>query len=120
MVICLDIDRVRQVVLDKVKYIRRTIYEDDQIVITPALGDEEIEKLILIALEELKQPIDWKSLKKIFYDIVGEDRLRECLVNLKSKGEIALLSKTRYCLPQYIPEEDMYKIKNPIIFKKIN
>ncbi len=89
------------------------------ITLVTALGDEEIEKLVLLALKEARQPVSWRELKLIFAGIAGEDRLRRILNILKANNVIAELTRTRYALPEYVPSKELQKVKNPGIISRI-
>ncbi|MCE4611441.1 MAG: hypothetical protein F7B17_05675 [Desulfurococcales archaeon] len=104
--------RVREKVLVEFEKMK-TIIEDGDISVYTALSDDDVIKLVLLALDEAKQPVSWRELKKIFFGIVGEDRLRKILSSLKARNMIAELTHTRYSLPQHVPDEEMDKIKNP-------
>lgn len=80
--------------------------------VTTALPDDTVERLVKLVLREARGPLSWRELKAIFQGIVGEDRLRKILSQLKAAGEIAELTRTRYSMPEYVPEEEKDKIKN--------
>jgi len=118
-----DVDLVRKV---REKVLRefeksREILETDEfgIEVSLALSDEEVEKLVLLALKEAKKPISWREFKQIFSGIVGEDRLRRILANLKARDVIVELTRTRYSLPEYVPPSEIGKVKNPRVLSKI-
>lgn len=117
------INRVRKIILSKYNEMLEArnhyVSEGGDVLITTALTDEEIEELVLTALEVARQPITWRELRAIFAEIAGEDRLRRILNKLKAENRIAELTKTRYALPQYVPAEDIEKIKNPGILSKV-
>ena len=117
------INRVRRIILAKYNEMLRArnhyVNESGDVLITTALTDEEIEELVLTALEAARQPVTWRELRAIFAEIAGEDRLRRILNKLKAENRIAELTKTRYALPQYVPAEDIEKIKNPGIISKV-
>ena len=112
------VQRVRKRVLKEFEKLRVTL-EDDEISVYTALVDDDVVKLVLIALEEAKQPISWRDFKRIFSGVVGEDRLRKILSNLKARNIIAELTHTRYALPKYVPPEEINKVKNPGIIPVI-
>jgi hypothetical protein len=106
------VKKVRAKVLEEFEKMK-TIIEDGDVSVYTALSDDDVVKLVLLALEEAKQPVSWRELKKIFFGVVGEDRLRKILSSLKAQNMIAELTHTRYSLPQYVPDEEIEKIKNP-------
>ncbi len=112
------VSRVRKRVLEEFEKMR-VMLEDDEVSVYTALVDDDVVELVLIALEEAKQPISWRDFKKIFSGVVGEDRLRKILSNLKAKNVIAELTHTRYSLPKYVPPEEIPKVKNPGIIPVI-
>lgn len=112
------VSRVRRRVLEEFEKMR-VMLEDDEVSVYTALVDDDVVKLVLIALEEAKQPISWRDFKKIFSGVVGEDRLRKILSNLKARNVIAELTHTRYSLPKYVPLEEISKVKNPGIIPVI-
>ena len=89
--------------------------------VTTALDDIEIRRLVLMALEEAKSPLSWRELKAIFQGVVGEDRLRRVLEELKAANMVALLSHTRYSLPEYVPriEIEMNNVRNPTVLRNL-
>lgn len=112
--------RVRSKILKEFETMRQTLdTEDIGIEITLALSDEEIEKLVMIALREAQRPISWREFKQIFAGIVGEDRLRRILANLKARDSIVELTRTRYSLPEYVPVSEISKVKNPRVLSKV-
>jgi len=112
--------RVRSKVVQAYESMKQTLDTNEfGIVVSLALSDEEVEKLVRLALEEAKGPISWRELKKIFSGIVGEDRLRRILANLKARDEIVELTRTRYVLPKYLPESELSKVKNPRVLNKL-
>ncbi len=119
----IDIDLVRKVrrkilrEFEKMREILET--EEFGIEVSLALSDEEIERLVLLALREAKKPISWREFKQIFAGVVGEDRLRRILANLKARDEIVELTRTRYSLPEYVPTSELGKVKNPRVLGKI-
>ncbi len=80
--------------------------------VTTALSDDTVERLVKLVLREARGPLSWRELKAVFQGIVGEDRLRKILSHLKAEGEIAELTRTRYSMPEYVPEEERGKVKN--------
>ncbi|MEB3845262.1 MAG: hypothetical protein LRS48_06270 [Desulfurococcales archaeon] len=113
------VNRVREKIYKEyIRLIERPVDEPD-ITITVALTDDEIERLILMALKEAKQPLSWREIKRIFVGIAGEDRLRRILNKLKANNIIAELTRTRYALPEYVPANEIHKVKNPGILAKI-
>lgn len=114
------VSRVRSKVLRAYEGMKQTLDSSEfGIVVSLALSDEEVESLVRLALEEAKGPISWRELKQVFAGIVGEDRLRRILANLKARDEIVELTRTRYVLPQYLPETELSKVKNPRVLSKI-
>jgi hypothetical protein len=98
------IRRVRKKVLGEFEKSREVIETDEfGIEVSLALSDEKVEKLVMLALKEAKKPISWREFKQIFAGIVGEDRLRRILANLKARDVIVELTRTRYSLPEYVP-----------------
>ncbi len=114
------VEKVRRAVLREYEKMQQVIDSGEfGIVVSLALSDEEIEKLVMLALREAKGPISWREFKKIFAGIAGEDRLRRILANLKARDEIVELTRTRYSLPEYVPPSEISKVKNPRILSKI-
>jgi hypothetical protein len=111
-------ERLRKLVMEKYNEMQE-VTEIGDIKVATALVDDDIEKLVLLVLEEAKQPLSWRDLKAIFGGIVGEDRLRRILGVLKARNEIAELSHTRFALPAYVPLSEINKVKNPGIISKI-
>ncbi len=113
------VNRVREKIYKEyIRLIEKPVDEPD-ITITVALTDDEIERLILMALKEARQPLSWREIKTIFVGIAGEDRLRRILSKLKANNIIAELTRTRYALPEYVPANELHKVKNPGIIAKI-
>lgn len=114
-------ETLRKLVFEEYLKMQR-VMEVGDVSVTTALVDEDIEKLVLIALREAGQPLSWRDLKVVFSGIVGEDRLRRILVGLKAKNEVAELTHTRFALPEYVPLSEINKVKNPgiinIIYEK--
>ena len=69
------IQRVRAKVLSEYDNMRMQLVNEGGLLVTTALDDSDVEKLVLLALEEAKSPVSWRELKAIFQGIVGEDRL---------------------------------------------
>jgi hypothetical protein len=111
-------ERLRKLVFEKYSEMQE-VTEIGDIKVATALVDDDIEKLVLLVLEEAKQPLSWRDLKAIFGGIVGEDRLRRILGVLKARNEVAELSHTRFALPAYVPLSEINKVKNPGIISKI-
>ncbi|MEM0497154.1 MAG: hypothetical protein QXR22_03015, partial [Acidilobaceae archaeon] len=111
-------EKLRKLVLDKYNEMQN-ITEIGGVSVATALVDDDIEKLVLIALREAEQPLSWRDLKVIFSGIVGEDRLRRILASLKAKNEVAELTHTRFALPEYVPLNEISRVKNPGIISKI-
>jgi hypothetical protein len=111
-------ERLRKLVIEKYNEMQE-VTEIGDIKVATALVDDDIEKLVLLVLEEAKQPLSWRDLKAIFGGIVGEDRLRRILGVLKARNEVAELSHTRFALPAYVPLSEINKVKNPGIISKI-
>jgi hypothetical protein len=108
--------RLAQMELEK----RSTILVDEPwISVTTALSDKDIEEIVLMVLREARCPLTWREMKYIFAGIVGEDRLRKILINLKARGVIAELTKIRFALPEYVPLEEIHKVKNPGVLSKV-
>ncbi len=113
------IEKVREKVLEEYRKLVETPVMESDITVVTALSDEDIERLVLLALREAKQPLSWREIKQIFSGIAGEDRLRRILNKLKAENVIAELTRTRYSLPQYVPLNELHKVKNPGIIQKI-
>ncbi len=113
--------RVRRKVLEEYEKMKQMLDVGGEfdIEISLALSDEDVEKLVLLALEEAKRPISWREFKAIFAGIVGEDRLRRILASLKARDVIVELTRTRYVLPDYVPASELNKIKNPRMITEI-
>jgi hypothetical protein len=58
-------ERLRKLVLDKYSEMQE-VTEVGDIKVAVALVDDDIEKLVLLVLEEAKQPLSWRDLKAIF------------------------------------------------------
>ncbi len=112
------VKRVREKVVSEFEKMK-TVIEDGDISVYTALSDDDVIKLVLLALREAGEPVSWRELKKIFFGIVGEDRLRKILSSLKARNMIAELTHTRYSLPEYVPDDEIDKIKNPGILPVI-
>ncbi|MEB3759798.1 MAG: hypothetical protein GSR81_03025 [Desulfurococcales archaeon] len=113
------VERVREKVQREYLRIVGEPISEGGITLVTALGDDEIEKLVLLALREARQPLSWRELKLIFSGIAGEDRLRRILNILKANNVVAELTRTRYALPEYVPLNELHKVKNPGIVSKI-
>jgi len=114
------VKRVRNKVMQEYEQMSNNLMVSEfDLPVMTALSDEELERLILLALEEAKKPVSWRELKRIFTGIAGEDRLRKIISKLKAENIIAELTKTRYALPQYVPLNEISKIKNPGIISKM-
>jgi len=115
------VSRVRARVLREYEKMRQMLSVDEglDIEVSVALSDEDVERLVLLALEEAKKPISWREFKAIFSGIVGEDRLRRILASLKARDVIVELTRTRYVLPEYVPPSEYGKIKNLRMLNKI-
>ena len=113
------VERVREKVQREYLRIVGEPISEGGITLVTALGDDEIEKLVLLALREARQPLSWRELKLIFSGIAGEDRLRRILNILKANNVVAELTRTRYALPEYVPLNEIHKVKNPGIVSKI-
>jgi len=114
------VERVRRRVMEEYERMSANLFIDDtDLPVMTALTDEELEGLILLALREAGQPVSWREMKAIFSGVAGEDRLRKILAKLKAENIIAELTKTRYSLPEYVPLNELDKIKNPGIISKI-
>ncbi len=113
------VERVREKVQREYLRIVGEPISEGGITLVTALGDDEIEKLVLLALREARQPLSWRELKLIFSGIAGEDRLRRILNILKANNVVAELTRTRYALPEYVPMNELHKVKNPGIVSKI-
>ncbi len=113
------VERVRKKVLKAYNELVLDLSINSDIQITAALSDDELRQLVLLALREARQPVSWREMKLIFQGIAGEDRLRKILSHLKATNTIAELTKTRFALPEYVPPEEIGKVKNPGILSKI-
>ncbi|MEB3825395.1 MAG: hypothetical protein LRS47_01850 [Desulfurococcales archaeon] len=100
--------------------INEIIYEDVDVIVTEAPRDDELEKMVLRALDKARKPVSWRELKKMFSGIAGEDRLRRTLYRLKVNGKVIELTGTKYVLPKYLGEIDYTKIKNPAAISRMN
>lgn len=107
------VEKLRKELQKRVKDVFTPVVEEPGIEVTTALSDDTIEALVKEILEKAKGPLSWREVKSIFQGVVGEDRLRKILSHLKARGEVAELTRTRYSLPQYVPPEEVVKIKNP-------
>ncbi|MGC9071647.1 MAG: hypothetical protein ACP5HK_02990 [Acidilobus sp.] len=113
------IERVRARILKEYEELRTRLVDESGLLVTTALDDSDIEKLVMIALDEAKSPVSWRELKAIFQGVVGEDRLRRILSGLKAKNVVAELTHTRYSLPKHVPEPELGKVKNPVVFRQL-
>lgn len=113
-----DLARLRRAVLGRYDEIIRPT-EVEGVTVTVALEDKDVEELVLLALREARRPLAWKEMKVVMAGIAGEDRLRRIVYSLKARNEVAELTGTRYSLPEYVPEEEVKKVKNPWILRKI-
>ena len=112
------IERVRAKILAEYEALRTRLIDESGLLVTTALDDSDVERLVLMALEEAKSPMSWRELKAVFQGIVGEDRLRRILSGLKARNAVAELTHTRYSLPKYVPSSEMSKVKNPVVFSR--
>ena len=95
------------------------ILEDEDIVLTEAPRDDELERMVLDALDKAGRPVSWRELKRMFSGIAGEDRLRKIVYSLKVRGEIVELVGTRYVLPKYADKIEYSRVKNPAALHRI-
>ncbi len=109
------IERVRSKVLEQYDYMKTSLVNESSLLVTTALDDSDVERLVVMALEEARSPVSWRELKAIFQGIVGEDRLRRILNGLKARNMVAELTHTRYSLPKYVPDSEIAKVKNPVV-----
>ncbi len=114
------IERVRERILEEYEGLRTRLVDETGLLVTTALDDSDVERLVMIALEEAKSPVSWRELKAIFQGVVGEDRLRRILSGLKARNVVAELTHTRYSLPKYVPEPELNKVKNPVVFRQLS
>lgn len=114
------VQKVRARILKEYDNMKMQLINEGELLVVTALDDSDVERLVLIALDEAKSPVSWRELKAIFQGIVGEDRLRRILGSLKARNAIAELTHTRYSLPNYVPELEMNKVKNPLVFRRAN
>jgi len=114
-----DVDELKSKLHKKLKEVIEILVDEAGFSVTAALSDDEIEELVFMVLKEAKRPLTWRELKAVFSGVVGEDRLRKILLSLKARNEVAELTRTRYSLPEFIPMDELDKVKNPIILKKI-
>ena len=114
------VEQIRAKVLDEYEKIRVRLVDEGGLLVTTALDDSDIEKLVLTALDEARSPLSWRELKAIFQGVVGEDRLRRILGNLKARNIVAELTHTRYSLPKYVPEIELSKVKNPLVLRQVS
>jgi hypothetical protein len=113
------VEKVRKVVVEKYREMTGEPLERGGITILTALSDDDIKELVLTALRVAEKPLSWRELKQIFSGIAGEDRLRRILGRLKANNVVAELTRTRYSLPEYVPLNEVHKVKNPGIISKI-
>jgi hypothetical protein len=114
------VQKVRARILKEYDNMKIQLINEGELLVITALDDSDVERLVLTALDEAKSPVSWRELKAIFQGIVGEDRLRRILGSLKARNAIAELTHTRYSLPNYVPELEMNKVKNPLVFRRAN
>ncbi|MFP3264272.1 MAG: hypothetical protein RXO54_00325 [Acidilobus sp.] len=114
------VQKVRARILKEYDNMKMQLINEGELLVITALDDSDVERLVLTALDEAKSPVSWRELKAIFQGIVGEDRLRRILGSLKARNAIAELTHTRYSLPNYVPELEMNKVKNPLVFRRAN
>ncbi len=75
------------------------LYEDEDVVVMKAPGDQELEELVIKIIKEKGRPISWKELREVFSGLAGEDRLRKALANLIERGELEELPDGNFALP---------------------
>ena len=112
------IERVRGRVLERYSEMCEAV-EVGGVKVAVAIGDSEVEELVLLALKEAERPLSWRELKTVLSNIVGEERLRRIIASLKARNEIAELPYVRFALPECISPEEARKVKNPRIISKI-
>lgn len=112
------VKKLRELVMQEYGIMKNEVEVGDISIVT-ALVDEDIERLVLLALKKAERPLSWRELKAIFAGIVGEDRLRRILSSLKARNVVAELTHTRYSLPEYVPLSEINRIKNPGIISKV-
>lgn len=113
------LEKLRRIALRELEKRSTTLVDEPWISVTTALSDKDIEEMVLMILREARCPLTWREMKYIFAGVVGEDRLRKILINLKARGVIAELTKIRFALPEYVPVEEIHKVKNPGVLGKI-
>ncbi len=113
------IERVRERILREYESLRTRLVDESGLLVTTALDDSDVEKLVITALDEARSPVSWRELKAIFQGVVGEDRLRRILNSLKARNVVAELTHTRYSLPKYVPEPEIAKVKNPVVLRQL-
>jgi hypothetical protein len=113
------IERVREKILKEYESLRTRLVDESGLLVTTALDDSDVEKLVITALDEARSPVSWRELKAIFQGVVGEDRLRRILNGLKARNVVAELTHTRYSLPKYVPEPEIAKVKNPVVLRQL-
>jgi len=113
------LERLRRLAQTELEKRSTVLVDEPWISVTTALSDRDIEEIVLMVLREARCPLTWREMKYVFAGIVGEDRLRKILINLKARGAIAELTKIRFSLPEYIPLEEIHKVKNPGVLSKV-
>jgi hypothetical protein len=110
------LEELRRFVLES---IARERVEVEDVMVTYALEDADIARLIMEVLRRAGRPVRWSELKVVFKDVCGEDRLRRILYGLVASGEIAVLTGTRYATPENVPPSEVSKVKNVNVLDRI-
>jgi len=113
------LEKLRKLALKELEKRSVTLVDEPWISVTTALSDKDVEDIVLLVLREAKSPLTWREMKYIFAGVVGEDRLRKILINLKAQGVIAELTRIRFALPEYVPMDEIHNVKNPGVLSKI-
>jgi len=113
------IERLRRIAQGELEKRSTVLVDEPGLSVTTALSDSDVEEIVLMVLREARCPLTWREMKRIFQGIVGEDRLRKVLIDLKARGEVAELTRIRFALPEYVPLDEIDKVKNPGVLDKI-
>jgi len=113
------LERLRRLAQRELEKRSMVLVDEPGLSVTTALSDSDIEEIVLMVLREARCPLTWRELKRIFQGVVGEDRLRKILIDLKARGEIAELTRIRFALPEYVPADEIDKVKNPGVLGRI-
>jgi DNA polymerase III delta prime subunit len=113
------IERLRRIAQSELEKRSVVLVDEPGLSVTTALSDSDVEEIVLMVLREARCPLTWREMKRIFQGIVGEDRLRKVLIDLKARGEVVELTRIRFALPEYVPLDEIDKVKNPGVLDKI-